>query len=70
MGCVAYVHLSNVMCCMQRVAKRGALHDVASLAQHGGVQGAELPEHHPQAVDVSLLGALLTDQLLCNTAGT
>lgn len=54
---------------LQRV-QRGASHDVACLAQHGGVQRAQLPEHHPQAVDVRLLCALLAHQLLCNTALT
>ena len=49
-------------------AVTGALHDVTCLAQHGGIQGAQLPKHHPQAVDISLLTALLTHQLLCMTA--
>lgn len=58
--------------CVQlaEVQERDALHDVACLAQHGGVQGTELPEHNPQAVDVGLLRALLTYQLLCITAST
>ena len=42
--CIMYVNCSyKIVCYMQRVQERGALHDVTCLAQHGGIQSTELP---------------------------